>query len=321
MEEARKARFDEIDSQLRWDQYGSDQEYWKAIEEALPDPEERSEYLRRGLYLSLPHLANPSNILTPARFVEIADSINFFSKTERDELLPGLTWTYRPWIPLGYENTTLYRLLPSVHNLTPQNEKFPSGDYYLLDPAFLGVNTSVQPPEPSLPLNRRAINLSEESTQSAESDDMEAPGFVFHELGVLQSLECETADEMPTTLEQGDDCEGDWEPTGFSVVARLGSFGHINGVYVIYNMNPVVEGTQKREQVTHGAWGIPPSSPNEQFSCARIGSNMRDFGFKFQLAWNDQTRHPVELVWAVRSPMGGGMRITVDGNYKKQRYQ
>lgn len=313
--EARNARFDEITYQLyRRDIYSD--EYIKAIDEIFPDREERRAFLLYDLELSLPHLANPSGILTPARFTEIVDSINFLNPTEHKELLPGLTWAYRPWIPLGYEKMTLYRLLPSIYNLTPQKSEYPSTNHDVLGPEFLGVNTTVQPREPSLPLNRRAINLSEQSTQSAESDDAEAPGFVFHELGVLQCLECETADEMPTTLEEGDDCEGDWEPTGFSVVARLSDTGHINGVYVIYNMNPRQEGWGDREQVTHGAWGIPPSSPGEQFSCARIGSTMRDFGFNIKLAWNDQVYHPVELVRAVRSSMGGAMRVTVDSNYK-----
>ncbi|KAF3071997.1 hypothetical protein CFAM422_005750 [Trichoderma lentiforme] len=313
--EDRNARFDEISYSLAR-RYLSSEDYRKAVDEIFTDPEERQAYLRRGLD-NLPHLANPSGILTPARFIEIADSINFLNQTEYHELLPGLTWAYRPWIPLGYENTTLYRLLPSIHNLIPQKSKCPLTDREVLDTAFLGVNFTIQPSQPSLPLNRRALNLSEESTKSAESDDIEAPGFVFHELGTLQCLECETAEEMPTTLEQGDDVEGDWEPTGFSVVARLSHTGHIDGVYVMYNMNPRKEGFLSREQVTDASWGIPPSSPGEQFSCARIGNAMRDFGFKVKLAWNEQIHHPVELVWAVKSSMGGAMRITVDDNYRR----
>ncbi|KAM0259568.1 hypothetical protein ACHAQJ_003294 [Trichoderma viride] len=240
--EDRKARFNEISYSLSR-RYLNSEEYRKAVKEIFTDPEERQAYLQRGLEHSLPHLVNPSSILTPAQFIEI-------------------------------------------------------------------------PREPSLPLNRRALNLLEESTKSAESDDIKAPGFIFHELGVLQCLECEIADKMPITLEEGDDCEGDWEPTGFCVVARLNNTCHIDGVYVIYNMNPRKEGFLSREQVIHGAWGIPPSSPGEQFSCARIGSTMRDFGFKVKLAWSEQIHHPVELVWAVRSSMGGAIRATVDGNYK-----
>ncbi|EHK17762.1 uncharacterized protein TRIVIDRAFT_66663 [Trichoderma virens Gv29-8] len=314
--EDRNARFDEVTASL-----GplplSTEEYWKLLKEIFPDKEEHDAYLVYDLERTLPHLAHPAGILTPARFIELADSINFLNPTEYKELLPGLTWAYRPWIPLGYENTTIYRLLPSIHNLAPQKSEYPSTNYEVLDPAFLGVNTTVQPREPSLPLNRRAPNLSEESTKSAEVDDAEAPGFVFHELGVLQCLECDTSDEMPTTLEEGDDCEGDWEPTGFSVVARLSNTGHIDGVYVIYNMKPRLEGWGEQEQVTHAAWGVPPSSPGEQFSCARIGNTMRDFGFKVKLAWNEQIHYPVELVWAVRSSMGAAMRATMDGDYKK----
>ncbi|KAL7954421.1 hypothetical protein V8C34DRAFT_317321 [Trichoderma compactum] len=302
--ESRNARFDKVTRSLS-DLWLSTEEYFKILKEIFPDKEEYSAYLRHGLKDTLPHLVNP------------LDSINFTNPTEYEELLPGLTWVYCPWIPLGYENTTLYRLLPSIHNLAPQNSNYPTTDHEVLDPAFLGVNFTIQPSQPSLPLNRRALNLSEESTKSAESDDIEAPGFVFHELGVLQFLECYTADEMPITLEEGDYREGEWEPTGFCVVARLSITGHIDGVYVMYNMQPRFEGWGDREQVTHGEWGIPPSSPGEQFSCARIGNNMRDFGFKVKLAWDEQIHRPVELVWAVKSSMGGAMRVTVDGDYKK----
>lgn len=312
----RNARWDEISDQLH-DRFLNIDERIKVLEEILPDPEERLAFCQYRLKKNQPpHLADPSGILTPARFVEIADSINFLNLAEHRELLPGLTWDFRPWIPLGYENTSFYRLTPSIYNLIPQKGEYPLTNHELLDPAFLGVNTTVQPREPSVPSNRRVLNLSEQSTQLAESDDTEAPGFVFHELGELQCWECETTDEMPTTLEEGDDCEGDWEETGFSVVARLSDSGHINGVYVIYNMKPRLELSYKREQITHDSWGIPPSSPGEQFSCARIGNKMGDFGFKNKLAWKDQVQHPVELVWAVKSSTGGAMRITVDSNYQ-----
>jgi hypothetical protein len=310
------ARFDEIFAQLSRRCLNTE-EYMKALREVFTDPEERNEYCDYCYRQSQPHLANPAGILTPAQFISIADSINYLDETQRKELLPGLTWNFRPWIPLGYENTTFYRLLPSIHNLTPQKEEYPKTNHQFLDDAFLGVNTTVQPREPSLPLNRRALNLPEQSTKPAEPDDAEAPGFVFHELGELECLEFETFDKMPTTLEEGDKCRGKWESTGFSVVARLSNSGHINGVYVIYNMNPYDILDDLRVPVTDDEWGIPPSSPEEQFSCARIGDALRDFGFRKKLEWNEQIQHPVELVWAVRSSMGGAMRVTVDGNHKR----
>ncbi|PON20216.1 hypothetical protein TGAM01_v210900 [Trichoderma gamsii] len=312
---SRNARFDEIFDQLFHHSLNTE-EFMKVFHELLPDPEERRAYSQYCFIQSQPHLANPAGILTPDRFIEIADRINFLNSTERKELLPGLTWDYRPWIPLGYEDTTFYRLLPSIHNLSPQNPEWPKTDYEVLDTAFLGVNTTVQPREPSQPLSRRALNLSEQSTQSAESDDADAPGFVFHELGELQCLECDTFSEMPTTYEEGKNCRGNWRPTGFHVVARLGDFGHMNGVYVIFNMQPDDEVTGLPRQITDSEWGIPPSSPEAQFSCAKIGRALRDFGFGKRLAWNEQIQHPVELVWAVRSSTGSAMRVTVDSNYK-----
>ncbi|KAL7899013.1 hypothetical protein HDV63DRAFT_379171 [Trichoderma sp. SZMC 28014] len=316
----RTARFKEIFDELCRREIDTE-DYIKVLHEMLPDREERSAYCEYCYIQSQPYLANPARILTPARFIQIADRINFLNSAEREELMPGLTWRYRPWIPLGYEDTTFYRLLPSIHNLAPQKPEYPKTNYEVLDTAFLGVNTTVQPREPSQPRNRRALNLSEQSTQSAESDDADAPGFVFHELGELQSLLCDTFDELPRTLEEGDHpiigtC---WERTGFSVVARLGNSGRMDGIYVIYNMNPWNEDIGSRRQVKEDNWGIPPSSPEEQqvqFSCAKIGNALRDFGFGKRLRWTEQIQHPVELVWAVRSSTGSAMRITVDSNYR-----
>lgn len=309
------SHFDEIRSHLSRLRL-EPEDRMKALSEFIPDPKEMHEYGQYILKRVFPHLSNPAGILTPARFIDMVDRINFLNSTEREELLPGLTWDFRPWIPLGYEDKTCYRLSPSLCNLVPHKEEYPSTDLELMEAAFLGVNTTVQPREPSLPLSRRALNLSEQSTQLAELDDAEAPGFVFHELGTLQYLECETAEEMPKTLEEGDDREGDWEETGFSVVARLSNSGHIDGVYSIYNMNPRLEFSSKREKITHSKWGIPPSSPEQQFSCARIGKNMGGFGFHNEMTWEEQIQHPVELVWVVKSPMGGVRRVTVDSNYR-----
>ncbi|KAL7920426.1 hypothetical protein ACQKWADRAFT_298512 [Trichoderma austrokoningii] len=310
------ARFDEVFAQLRRRCLNTE-EYIKALREILPNTEERHAYSDYCFRQSQPHLANPAGILTAARFIQIADEINFFNPPERKELLPGLTWAFRPWIPLGYEDTTFYRLLPSIHNSTPQKQEYPKTSHEVLDGAFLGVNTMVQPREPSLPLNRRAPNLSEQSTRPAEPEDADAPGFIFHELGELQYKEFDTFAEMPTTMKEGNDCRREWDPTGFSVVARLTDSGHINGVYVVYNMNPRDEFSGKRQQVTHSDWGMLPSSLEMQFSCARIGNALRDFGFKKKLEWDEQIHHPVELVRTVKSSRGVVMRVTVDSNYKR----
>ncbi|KAL7926894.1 hypothetical protein ACQKWADRAFT_326950 [Trichoderma austrokoningii] len=245
------------------------EDHMKALDELIPDPKELHDYAQYIFRRTFPCLSNPAGVCTPARFIELVDAINFLDPAERKDLLPALTFECRPWIPLGFDDTTCYRLLPSLYNLL----------------LFLCVNTAAEP----LPLNRRALDLSEESTKP------EAPGFIFHELGTLQ---------CPTNFKDSDDYDGDWEETGFSVVARLSASGHIDGVYIIYNMNPRDAFTWKREKVTHSKWGILPSSPGEQFSCARIGKAMGDFGFMNKLAWNDQIQHPVELVRVVKAPMG-----------------
>jgi len=71
----------------------------------------------------------------------------------------------------------------------------------------------------------------------------------------------------------------EWERTGFCLIARVGDFGHISGVYATYDMFPTKEddsGGPSRDQITSENWGIPPGvreggGINEQFSLAHIG--------------------------------------------------
>lgn len=58
-------------------------------------------------------------------------------------------------------------------------------------------------------------------------------------------------------------------------------------------------------------WGIPYNPEGEQFSCAKIGDRLGDFGWDFELQWKDKIEHPVELVRVAVSGNGMPLRITV----------
>jgi hypothetical protein len=87
-----------------------------------------------------------------------------------------------------------------------------------------------------------------------------------------------------------------WQKTGFVVVAKLGSSsGRVEGIYVIYD-------TGFREE-DEEAWSgdIPPTSGDDQFSCAKLGSRLSSFGKDHEVVWTEKFEHPVELVRVKRS--------------------
>ncbi|KAL2130039.1 hypothetical protein VTI74DRAFT_6968 [Chaetomium olivicolor] len=187
----------------------------------------------------------------------------------------------------------------------------------MLGSHFLGVNTSVQPKQPAGPASRREANLSETSACSAESEDADAPGFVFFQLGDLQYA------TLPAGQHGWPDNDTirrlDWESTGFNLFARLGPTCRVESIWAIYNMFPEDEMNWWRNPVSHKRWGIPPTpagkeeeEEEEQFSVAKVGNRLSDFGEDYHVVWTDKIEHPVELVGVVRTGDGGLLRATVD---------
>ena len=162
----------------------------------------------------------------------------------------------------------------------------------LLPPCFLGINTTVQPREPAVPANRRKANLSEISAHSAESDDADAPGFTFFQLGDLEYARRRDDQHGWPDCDDRDDQRGaglDWTPTNFVLVARLSPSGNANGIYAVYDMfQNDMPARDERQLITHPAWGIPPTGwdSGDQFSCARVGDRLSDFGKDHQMVWN-----------------------------------
>jgi len=107
----------------------------------------------------------------------------------------------------------------------------------------------------------------------------------------------------------------DWWESGFVLVARLSRDGCLDGVYAVYNMQPVNEDGEI-EQVTGPSWGmLPESGPEaEHFSLAKMGpgTSLAEFGFTKEITWTERIGHPVEFVRVVKDSSGFGMRVTVD---------
>ncbi|KAK4150989.1 hypothetical protein C8A00DRAFT_17552 [Chaetomidium leptoderma] len=286
------------------------------IQREFPDPEEEKafgDWVYAGLDARLAEQDGPG--ITAEEFVKQVDSANFLDGNIITQLIPAIQKNIRPCIPIGFDGDTIYRLDPEVFGLWAQ----PRDDDPEPDDPFLGINSTVQPREPARPANRRQANLSEMSACSAESDDANVPGFVFSQLGELQyATRRDHQQGWPDDDDDKANKELHWMPSGFNLVARLSSSARTDGIFAIYNMFPRDDFDWKRHQITHPFWGIPPTTPidgDEQFSCAKLGQHLSEFGKGHRVVWMDRIEHPVELVRVTRSGDGRVLRATVDEKF------
>lgn len=249
--------------------------------------------------------------LAASELVEKVDAISFLDDAAVDILDDEMHKDFRTWIVLGRIGECLYRLAPESYRLRPQVLELPPTNRKVLPESFLAVNLTVQPREPSLPTSRRRANMSEESTITAESDDVNSPGFVFYQLGYLE-YSCYKVQDMPKSYEEAEGRE--WFKTGFNVVAELSRSGTVRSIYLVFDMFPDVdEESCDRSQWTGLGWGrLPSSRGGEQFSIARIGKRLGDFGLDVELELTDLIEHPVELVRVVLSADGYPLPIKVN---------
>jgi hypothetical protein len=174
----------------------------------------------------------------------------------------------------------------------------------LLPPSFLGINATVQPQKPT-PANRQKPKLS-------ESDDADPSGFIFFQLGQLEYARLQDGEQGWPSANGGDEADDkvklDWQDSNFCLVARVGPDGKAEGIYAVYDIFHDVDYEDERYLVPPSdfLWGMPPAAAfpgckYEQFSCARVGNRLSDFGKRHHMVWTDKIRDPIELVRVLRS--------------------
>ena len=158
--------------------------------------------------------------------------MNYNSAIDRSKLVSAVEQEVVPWIPVGNDwDGDIYSIVPGAYGLRSDQLKPKTGGLELVSDNVLGVNTNVQTRNP---VGRREANLSEESTQSNNSDDSDVGGFVFHQIGTLEYW----GDEPENFQNMEDAARGPWLETGFCVVMRFTRSGGANGLYIIYDFYP-----------------------------------------------------------------------------------
>jgi hypothetical protein len=161
-----------------------------------------------------------------------------------------------PIIRLGFHKGRLYRLRPNPEALeAPEHDT--KDTRTLLPKHILGVNTNIKHRAEETLLgtkrNRREASLSEESTETTHTDDLNDPdnGFAFLQLGNLLYT-----DDWGSGMK---DLEMKWRDSGYAVVATIESNGYIKDVYILYDFNPVDPCDNERYHINENAqWGLLP---------------------------------------------------------------
>lgn len=202
------------------------------------------------------------NRLINADFRQIEDAFDVLMYLQE----PGY-----PIIRLGFHKGRLYRLRPNPEALeAPEHD---SKDTRTLLPSLvLGVNTNVEPRAEETILgtkrNRREANLSEESTETTQTDGLNDPnnGFAFLQLGNLRYT-----DEWGSGMK---DLGMKWHDSRYAVVATIESNGYIKDVYILYDFNPVDPYDNERYHINEGSqWGLLPGDTVKRAG-ARIAKSL-----------------------------------------------
>jgi hypothetical protein len=135
----------------------------EGLRRALPndsDYEAFWEWSRQKSRNSLNKALNPA--ITAEELVRTIDTDRLLAPSLYESLIQKMLHSTLPWIPMSSnpELTLLYRLVPDPFGLQPHDIDPPATNHQVLPLCFLGMNETVQPRQPALPVSRRKANLS-----------------------------------------------------------------------------------------------------------------------------------------------------------------
>jgi hypothetical protein len=288
------------------------EEIQSVVNERWRDREDRMSYINWYLNRKKWELPKPAPD-PPAPLIDMIANTNYNNALQRTQLDSAMLWAMgqgdsRGCIPVGRDWTgEIYRIIPRMYDLVADKPS-PTTSRQLVSGPVLGVNTNVHPGKAS---SRRQQNLSDESSASNESDDCQIGGFVFHQLGNLESFCGESRTLKDLTDEEQ---EENWESTPFYAVIRFGSSGAYEGIYLMYdwhwpNLGEYRNGNRRSE---NGHWGyLGGVGDRVQFSCAKIADNLHELGFEHTFQRTEVISYPVEIVRAVHTMSGTIIRATI----------
>ncbi|KAK7538537.1 uncharacterized protein J3D65DRAFT_332714 [Phyllosticta citribraziliensis] len=211
-------------------------------------------------------------------------------------------------IPLGRTSKAFYALRPAPRGLRPdiedREEEFP--DVKVKDTAFIGVNTNRPTNSPSSYLGDTHRDRRKEQRSNATDSEGDENGFVFHQLGILESARI-----LPRA--ENDPTKCTFKDASFFVVARLALSGVAEGLYIIYDKFPTDPEEGIRAEFPEKEVAPLPHETG-QFSMAKLSgtSLLNGRNFNTQILWLEKRDSPVELVLAKERVMGRGLvRLTV----------
>ena len=229
-----------------------------------------------------------------------------------------------PVMLLGHERGIEYKLIPG-NRLQPHKINW-SDTRPMMPDNVLGVNFNVEPRTVStgmLGRRRRNMNLSEESTQSTESDDYNANEFqILHQIGSVMYYDGHFSNVKGSSAENDPKM---WQDTGYVLVSDVTS-GKPKGVWLAFDFFPYECVADERIHITSDlGWGYLPDPKgyswedddsdddhDDQCSFVKIADSLQDLDRDFEFKMEQLVGHEVELVPVVEAADGHLLRQVVE---------
>ena len=293
--------------QAFWDAHSlaseSFDDYFNALDARFPAEADRRAYYEWRLQDQEAGSTEETTPISREDLKNMIATMNYNSATDRGKLVSVIQRSVVPWLPVGKDHLgQFYRILPGADGLLADQQR-PKTDRELVSTNVLGVNTNVQPRRP--PGSRQA-KLPDESTRCNESDDSDLGGFVFHQIGILQTW----GDEPEAMRNTQDAAEREWLNTDFCVVMRFGRNGIANGLYLIFDFYSPDENGCRDWKASDNNWGWMLDW-NEQICMAKLADDIHELSFGRMLNLTERLDYPVEIVRAVKTAENTIMRATI----------
>ncbi|KAF5646667.1 uncharacterized protein FTJAE_1957 [Fusarium tjaetaba] len=239
---------DTLSRDAAWDAHS------KFMKQAWPDPEGRREYFEWAHAWNGRMFVRNKYAMNTEDYIEMISQANYLDTDKVERVSRAICAYPKDFVAIG--ETTFGRVF-SGYAFTPITDflepKYPDSDSDVLGSMILALSIHV-PHSPPLspgssvhPFNTdsekgghliAAIPSAVEKTHAHVSATCESgpQDFVFVQLGLLWTF---TGDwEKVRDGNPNDDKRGEWNPTGFAVVARLGPNGKPGAIYVIHHPDP-----------------------------------------------------------------------------------
>ncbi|KAL8839279.1 MAG: hypothetical protein Q9170_001796 [Blastenia crenularia] len=313
-------RFENIKHRLEEEGVKDDRETHIKLKQYLPDKKDQAEYYAwcAGPLRQQIEAKKESWCPDGTTVKKLLQDLNYTDTQSMWDLDLLYRLDYLPVILVGRSRGILFDVLLTPVLCASRQIKGNEKRVVLLG-SILGINSNVepikqseqQPPSPSRSRRRRRSEFrSEESNDSAESDDYDPNNFhIMYQIGALRAYMGKATSDKDKIADKKS-----WRDTGFALVTDV-TTGTARGVWIVYNFYPKDADGDRYHLDDDDEWGWLPGYEgidDRQFSVAKIADRLSQLGSGFNFGLSNQIPHEPELVRVVKDFYGRLQKQSVE---------